>query len=53
MPQPKVILQLYPMFPSDGFEGRIKRRPLGIDRDLYQKIVHEWTDIVLAARAIG
>lgn len=53
MPQPKVIVQLYPMFPSDGFEGRIKRRPLGVDRDLYQKIVHEWTDIVLAAERMG
>lgn len=53
MARPKVILQLYPMFPADGFEGRKKARPLGADRDLYQRIVHEWTDIVLKAEEMG
>ena len=53
MAKPKVILQLYPMFPSDGFEDRIAKRPLGLDRDMYQRIVHEWTDIVLAAERMG
>jgi len=53
MARPKVILQLYPMFPADGFEGRKKVRPLGADRDLYQRIVHEWTDVVLAAEKMG
>ena len=53
MARPKVILQLYPMFPADGFEGRKKARPLGTDRDLYHQIVHEWTDIVLAAEEMG
>lgn len=53
MARPKVILQLYPVFPSDGFEDRKRKRPLGADRDLYQKIVHEWTDVVLAAEKMG
>jgi alkanesulfonate monooxygenase SsuD/methylene tetrahydromethanopterin reductase-like flavin-dependent oxidoreductase (luciferase family) len=53
MARPKVILQLYPMFPSDGFQDRIRRRPMGTDRDTYQRLVHEWTDIVLAAERMG
>ena len=53
MARPKVILQLYPMFPSDGFDDRVKKRPLGADRDMYQQIVHEWTDIILAAEKMG
>ncbi|GGC61526.1 LLM class flavin-dependent oxidoreductase [Chelatococcus reniformis] len=53
MARPKVILQLYPMFASDGFEDRIRRRPMGVDRDQYQQVVHEWTDIVLAAERMG
>lgn len=53
MARPKVILQLYPMFPSEGFDDRKKKRPLGADRDLYHRIVHEWTDIVIAAEKLG
>jgi alkanesulfonate monooxygenase SsuD/methylene tetrahydromethanopterin reductase-like flavin-dependent oxidoreductase (luciferase family) len=53
MARPKVILQLYPVFPSDGFDDRKRKRPLGADRDLYHRIVHEWTDIVLAAEKMG
>jgi len=53
MARPKVILQLYPMFPSDGFEDRVARRPIGTDREMYQQLVHEWTDIVLAAEKMG
>lgn len=53
MARPKVILQLYPVFPSDGFEDRKRKRPLGADRDLYQKIVHDWTGIVQAAEKMG
>jgi alkanesulfonate monooxygenase SsuD/methylene tetrahydromethanopterin reductase-like flavin-dependent oxidoreductase (luciferase family) len=41
------------MFPSDGFDDRARKRPLGADRDLYHRIVHEWTDIVLAAEKMG
>lgn len=53
MARPKVILQLYPMFPSDDFEDRKRKRPMGVDRDMYQRIVHEWTDVVLAAEKMG
>ena len=53
MALPKVILQLYPMFPSDGEEDRKAKRPLGNDSDLYHQIVHEWTDIVEAADEMG
>lgn len=53
MAKPKVILNLYPMFPADSFEDRIKKRPYGADRDTYTKIVHEWTDIVKAAERMG
>ena len=53
MARPKVILQLYPMFPSDGFEDRKRKRPMGTDREMYHRIVHEWTDIVLAAEKMG
>ena len=53
MALPKVILQLYPMFPAVGEEGRKAKRPLGNDSDLYHKIVHEWTDIVEAADEMG
>ena len=53
MAKPKVILQLYPMFPADGEEDRKAKRPLGNDSDMYHKIVHEWTDIVKAADEMG
>src|SRR3546814_832053 len=53
MAKPKVIIQLYPMFPADGEEGRKAARPLGNDSDMYQRIVHEWTDIVKAADEMG
>lgn len=53
MALPKVILQLYPMFPSDGEEDRKARRPLGADTDMYHRIVHEWTEIVREADAMG
>lgn len=53
MAKPKVIIQLYPMFPADGEEDRIAKRPLGNDSDMYNRIVHEWTDIVKAADDMG
>ena len=53
MAKPKVILQLYPMFPADGEEDRKAKRPLGNDSDMYHMIVHEWTDIVKAADEMG
>ena len=53
MAKPKVIVQLYPMFPSDGEEDRKAKRPLGNDNEMYHRIVHEWTDIVKAADKMG
>jgi alkanesulfonate monooxygenase SsuD/methylene tetrahydromethanopterin reductase-like flavin-dependent oxidoreductase (luciferase family) len=51
--QPKVILQLYPMLPSDGEEGRKRARPLGRNADLYHRVLHEWLDIIKAADEMG
>ncbi|MCZ6588854.1 MAG: LLM class flavin-dependent oxidoreductase [Alphaproteobacteria bacterium] len=53
MALPKVILQLYPMFPADGEAGRKAKRPLGNDSELYHRIIHEWTGIVEAADEMG
>lgn len=53
MPRPKVILNLYPVFPANGFADRVARRPLGADRDIYQRVVHEWTEIIQAAERMG
>jgi alkanesulfonate monooxygenase SsuD/methylene tetrahydromethanopterin reductase-like flavin-dependent oxidoreductase (luciferase family) len=51
--QPKVILQLYPMIPSDGEEGRKRARPLGRNDQLYHKALFEWLDIIKAADQMG
>jgi len=53
MAKPKVIVQLYPMFPADSEEDRIAKRPLGNDNDMYHRIVHEWTEVVKEADAMG
>jgi len=39
--RPKVILQLYPMLPADGEEGRKRARPIGRDAGLYQRVLFE------------
>lgn len=51
--RPKVILQLYPMLPSDGEEGRKRARPLGRDADVYHKVLFDWLDIIKAADQMG
>jgi alkanesulfonate monooxygenase SsuD/methylene tetrahydromethanopterin reductase-like flavin-dependent oxidoreductase (luciferase family) len=53
MALPKVILQLYPMFPAKGEGGRKARRALGTDPDIYHKIIHEWDEAVIEADALG
>jgi alkanesulfonate monooxygenase SsuD/methylene tetrahydromethanopterin reductase-like flavin-dependent oxidoreductase (luciferase family) len=50
---PKVILQLYPVLPSDGEDGRKRLRPLGRDAELYHRVLHDWLDIVKAADRMG
>ena len=51
--RPKVILQLYPMLPAAGEDGRKRQRPIGRDSDLYHRVVHEWLDIIKAADEMG
>ena len=53
MGSPKVIVQLYPVFPAKDEEERKEKRPLGRDSELYHKIIHEWTDIIKAADEMG
>ena len=53
MALPKVIVQLYPMIPAGGEEGRKAKRPVGADNEAYHKIVHEWTEIVKEADSMG
>nr|WP_255326032.1 LLM class flavin-dependent oxidoreductase [Sphingobium sp. 15-1] len=53
MARPKVILQVYPVIPTDGEEGRKAAKPVGRDGALYNKIIHEWTDVLKAAEAMG
>ncbi|WP_327752244.1 LLM class flavin-dependent oxidoreductase (plasmid) [Sphingobium sp. SJ10-10] len=53
MARPKVILQVYPVMPTDGEEGRKAAKPIGRDAALYNKIIHEWTDVLKAAEALG
>ncbi len=53
MAKPKIILQLYPVLPAKDENDRRAKRPLGRDRDLYHRVVHEWTDIIRAAEEMG
>jgi alkanesulfonate monooxygenase SsuD/methylene tetrahydromethanopterin reductase-like flavin-dependent oxidoreductase (luciferase family) len=51
--RPKIIVQLYPVIPADGEDDRRARRPIGADPEIYQRIVHEWTEIVQEADRMG
>jgi len=51
--KPKVILQLYPMFPTKDEDERKNLRPLGRDAQMYQHIVHEWVDLLKSAEDMG
>ena len=53
MARPKVIIQIYPMLPADGMEGRIAAAPLGRNRELYHQVLHDWTDLVRLADDLG
>jgi alkanesulfonate monooxygenase SsuD/methylene tetrahydromethanopterin reductase-like flavin-dependent oxidoreductase (luciferase family) len=53
MPRPKVILQVYPMLPTDGEGGRKAQRPIGRDSALYHKVIHDWTEVLQAAETLG
>ncbi len=53
MARPKVIIQLYPMIPAEGEEGRKAMRPIGRNADLYHDALHGWMDIAHAAEELG
>ena len=53
MAKPKVIIQLYPMLPTESRREREQKRPLARDKDLYHHVLHEWVDIVKAADEMG
>lgn len=50
----KAIVQLYPVIPAaGGAAGRAAARPLGRDRDAYQKVLRDWARIARAAEDLG
>jgi alkanesulfonate monooxygenase SsuD/methylene tetrahydromethanopterin reductase-like flavin-dependent oxidoreductase (luciferase family) len=51
--RPKVIIQVYPMLPSDGEEDRKAKRPLGRDSALYHRVIHEYTEVLAEAEKLG
>ncbi len=53
MPKPKVILQLYPMFPSENRADREAKRPIGRDADIYHEVLHEWLEVLKAVDTMG
>ena len=53
MARPKVIMQVYPMLPSGGEEGRKAKRPIGRDSGLYHKVIHDYTDVLAEAENLG
>ena len=53
MGSPKVIVQLYPVFPAKDEHDRRARRPIGRESELYYKIVHEWSEIIKAVDEMG
>ncbi len=53
MPKPKVILQLYPMFRSEGRADREAKRPMGRDGEMYHDVLHEWLELVKEADKMG
>lgn len=48
----KVLVQLYPVIPATR-EEREQQRPMGRNRERYQKLLGEWHDIVRAADRLG
>jgi len=51
--KPKVILQLYPMLPAKDEADRKSKRPLGRDSELYNRVLHDWLDIVKECDRLG
>ncbi len=53
MAKPKVIVQMYPVLPAENEADRAAKRPIGRDRDLYNRVLHDSIDIVKAADQMG
>jgi alkanesulfonate monooxygenase SsuD/methylene tetrahydromethanopterin reductase-like flavin-dependent oxidoreductase (luciferase family) len=51
--RPKVIVNLYPVLPAENENDRASKRPLGRSSALYNKVIHEMTDVVKAADELG
>jgi hypothetical protein len=51
--RPKVILQLYPVFPPASEADRKARRLLGRDGALYWMILYEWVELLKEAEKLG
>jgi alkanesulfonate monooxygenase SsuD/methylene tetrahydromethanopterin reductase-like flavin-dependent oxidoreductase (luciferase family) len=53
MATPKVIVQLYPVLPAEDREDRERKRPLGRNRDVYHRVLHESLDLVKEIDQMG
>jgi alkanesulfonate monooxygenase SsuD/methylene tetrahydromethanopterin reductase-like flavin-dependent oxidoreductase (luciferase family) len=51
--RPKVIIQVYPMLPTQGEAERKAKRPVGRDSALYHKVIHDYTDVLAEAEKLG
>ena len=49
----KVIVQMYPVIPSESEEERIELRPIGRNAERYQETLRGWCDIVEEGRPHG
>jgi alkanesulfonate monooxygenase SsuD/methylene tetrahydromethanopterin reductase-like flavin-dependent oxidoreductase (luciferase family) len=49
----KPLIQLYPVLPTKDEEERVRLRPVGRNREIYQKTLVGWHDIIKAADEMG
>jgi len=49
----KVIVQMYPVIPTESEEERIKLRPIGRNSEKYQATLRGWCDIIEEADRMG
>ena len=53
MATPKVIVQLYPVLPAEDRADRERKRPLGRNREVYHRVLHESLDLVKEIDQMG
>jgi alkanesulfonate monooxygenase SsuD/methylene tetrahydromethanopterin reductase-like flavin-dependent oxidoreductase (luciferase family) len=53
MAAPKVIVQLYPVLPAEDRADRERKRPLGRNREVYHRVLHESLDLVKEIDRMG